>query len=480
MQPSPVSFNKTKIVATVGPASNTYERLGMLIREGVDVFRLNFSHGAHEEHLSVINTVRRLNKDMRTNVGLLQDLQGPKIRLGEVEGGGVEIKRGDKIKLVCGEKEISTATRLSTIYLGLARDVKPGDQILIDDGKIELKVLATDRDKEVDVEVIYGGLVKPRKGINLPDSEVSAPSMTEKDIEDLKFGLDNDVDWVALSFARKADDIRFIKNLIAEAGKTTRVVAKIETPDGLRNIDEIIALTDAVMVARGDLGVEVKMEEVPMAQKMIIEKCNKAGKPVIVATQMMESMITAPRPTRAETSDVANAVLDGADAVMLSAETAVGAYPAEVIRSMVGTILSVESRSPKLFYKWWPVDAAAPTFVEDSILSASCHLAKNTAARVITGLTGKGYTAFQLAKYRPKADIFIFTDNRPLLTVLSLVWGVRGFYYDRFNSTDSTIADIKNILTTTGNLKEGNVFITTGSMPISERGRANMVKVSVA
>jgi pyruvate kinase len=480
MQPSPVSFNKTKIVATVGPASNTYERLGMLIREGVDVFRLNFSHGAYEEHLSVINTVRRLNKDMRTNVGLLQDLQGPKIRLGEVEGGGVEINRGDKIKLICGEKEISTATRLSTIYLGLARDVKPGDQILIDDGKIELKVLATDRDKEVDVEVIYGGLVKPRKGINLPDSEVSAPSMTEKDIEDLKFGLEHDVDWVALSFARKADDIRFIKNLIAEAGKTTRVVAKIETPDGLRNIDEIIALTDAVMVARGDLGVEVKMEEVPMAQKMIIEKCNKAGKPVIVATQMMESMITAPRPTRAETSDVANAVLDGADAVMLSAETAVGQYPAEVIRSMVATILSVESRSPKLFYKWWPVDAAAPTFVEDSILSASCHLAKNTTARVITGMTGKGYTAFQLAKYRPKADIFIFTDNRPLLTVLSLVWGVRCFYYDRFNSTDSTISDIKNVLLTTGNLKEGNVFITTGSMPISERGRANMVKVSVA
>ena len=295
-------FNKTKIVATVGPASNTYDRLGVLMREGVDVFRLNFSHGSYEDHLSVINTVRRLNKDMRTSVGLLQDLQGPKIRLGEVEGGGVEIKAGDKIKLVCGEKEISTATRLSTIYLGLARDVKTGDMILIDDGKIELKVLATDRDREVDVEVVYGGLVKPRKGINLPDSEVSAPSMTEKDIEDLQFGLANDVDWVALSFARKADDIRFIKKLIADAGKTTRVVAKIETPDGLRNIDEIIAISDAIMVARGDLGVEVKMEEVPMAQKMIIAKCNAAGKPVIVATQMMESMITAPRPTRAETA----------------------------------------------------------------------------------------------------------------------------------------------------------------------------------
>jgi pyruvate kinase len=460
------SFNKTKIVATVGPASNTYERLGILMREGVDVFRLNFSHGSYEDHLSVINTVRRLNKDMKTSVGLLQDLQGPKIRLGEVEGGGVEIKAGDKIKLVCGEKEISTATRLSTIYLGLARDVKAGDQILIDDGKIELKVLATDRDKEVDVEVVYGGLVKPRKGINLPDSEVSAPSMTEKDIEDLAFGLEHDVDWVALSFARKADDIRFI--------------AKIETPDGLRNIDEIIALTDAVMVARGDLGVEVKMEEVPMAQKMIIAKCNAAGKPVIVATQMMESMITAPRPTRAETSDVANAVLDGADAVMLSAETAVGAYPAEVIRSMVGTILSVESRSPQLFHKWWPVDPNGANFMADSVLSASCHLAKNTGAKALTGMTHRGYTAFQLAKYRPKANIFIFTNNRPLLTVLSLVWGVRAFYYDRLISTDSTVADIRYVLTTTGHLEAGDVYITTGSMPIQDQGKANMVKVSIA
>jgi len=475
-----VSFNKTKIVATVGPASNTYEKLGMLMREGVDVFRLNFSHGSHEDHLAVINTVRRLNKDMRMNVGLLQDLQGPKIRLGEVEGGGVEIKRGDKIKLVCGEKEISTATRLSTIYLGLARDVKPGDMILIDDGKIELRVLATDRDQEVDVEVIYGGLVKPRKGINLPDSDVSAPSMTEKDMEDLKFGLENDVDWIALSFARRGEDIRFIKSLIAESGKSARVIAKIETPEGLKNLDEIIALTDAVMVARGDLGVEVKMEEVPMAQKLIVEKCNKAGKPVIVATQMMESMITAPRPTRAETSDVANAVIDGADAVMLSAETAVGAYPAEVIRSMVSTILSVETRRDSLYNHWFPIDPTSPSFMVDSVLSAACHLAKNTGAKAITGMTHRGYTAFQIAKYRPKANIFIFTDNRTLLTMLSLIWGVRGFYYDRMVSTDSTVSDIKYVLTTTGHLSKGDVFINTASMPINEKGKTNMVKVSVA
>ncbi|MCC3158853.1 pyruvate kinase [Hymenobacter sp. 15J16-1T3B] len=474
------TFNKTKIVATVGPASNTYEKLGMLIREGVDVFRLNFSHGAHEEHQNVINLVRRLNKDLRTHVGLLQDLQGPKIRLGEVEGGSFEIKAGEQITLVCGEKEISRPGRISTIYLGLARDVKAGDMILIDDGKIELRVISTDREKEVVCEVIYGGLVKPRKGINLPDSEVSAPSMTEKDIEDLKFGLENDVDWIALSFARRGEDIRFIKQIIAESGKQAKVVAKIETPEGLKNLDDIIALTDAVMVARGDLGVEVKMEEVPMAQKMIIEKCNKAGKPVIVATQMMESMITAPRPTRAETSDVANAVIDGADAVMLSAETAVGAYPAEVIRSMVGTIQSVESRRESLYHRWHSITPESPTFMVDSVLSAACHMAKNTGAKAITGMTHRGYTAFQIAKYRPKASIFIFTDNRNLLTTLSLIWGVRGFYYDRMVSTDSSVSDIKYILTTTGNLEKGDVFINTASMPIGEKGKTNMIKLSVA
>ena len=258
------------------------------------------------------------------------------------------------------------------------------------------------------------------------------------------------------------------------------MVAKIETPEGLRNLDEIIALTDAVMVARGDLGVEVKMEEVPMAQKLIVEKCNKAGKPVIVATQMMESMISAPRPTRAETSDVANAVMDGADAVMLSAETAVGQYPGEVIRSMVATITSVESRMPSLFHHWHPITPESPTFMVDSVLSAACHLAKNTGAKAITGMTHRGYTAFQIAKYRPKANIFIFTDNRPLLTTLSLIWGVRGFYYDRMVSTDSTVSDIKYILTTTGHLDKGDVFINTASMPINEKGKTNMVKVSVA
>ncbi|MDB5262163.1 MAG: pyruvate kinase, partial [Adhaeribacter sp.] len=331
-----VKFNKTKIIATVGPASNNHDMLSALIKEGVDVFRLNFSHGKHEDHRQVVSMVRELNLQLGTHICLMQDLQGPKIRLGDVENGQVEIKAGDKIKLVC-DNSVSTATRLSTIYKDLARDVNVGDAILIDDGKIELRVIATDKDKEVEVVVIYGGPVKPRKGINLPDTSVSAPSLTEKDIEDLHFGLDNDVEWVALSFVRKAQDIADIKRIIQERGKDTLVVAKIEKPEAIRNIDEIIAATDAIMVARGDLGVEIKAEDVPMLQKMMVEKCNKAGKPVIIATQMMESMITNARPTRAETNDVANAVFDGADAVMLSAETAAGSYPLETIRSMSRT-----------------------------------------------------------------------------------------------------------------------------------------------
>jgi pyruvate kinase len=470
---------RTKIVATVGPASNSYEMLRRLIEEGVDVFRLNFSHGSYADHLAVINLVRRLNKDLRTNVCLLQDLQGPKIRLGEVEGGQVEIKAGDHIKLVCGEKEISTATRLSTIYLGLAQDVKPGDAILLDDGKLELKVLATDGKQEVDVEVIYGGVVKPRKGINLPDSNVSAPSLTEKDIEDLKFGLEHDVEWVALSFVRSAEDIHFIKRLIAESGKTARVIAKVEKPEAVRNMDEIVAVSDAVMVARGDLGVEVGMETVPMVQKRLVAACNAAAKPVIVATQMMESMITAPRPTRAETNDVANAVLDGADALMLSAETAAGAYPVETIRAMHRTIAAVEAEAD-VYHKPQPLDPKDELFLSASLVANACGLARDTGARAIIGMTRSGYTAFQLAKNRPKARIFIFTDNRPLLNLLSLVWGIQGFYYDRFNSTDSIISDIKYILTTTGNLNPGDVFINTGSMPVIEKGPTNMIKVSVA
>lgn len=473
-----IIFNKTKVLATVGPASNTYERLLALVQEGVDAFRLNFSHGEHEEHLKVVEHIREINKRFNTNVCIVQDLQGPKIRVGEVENGGVEIREGQRVVLRC-DGSVSNHDHLSTSYTELAKDVNPGDTILLDDGKLELVVYSTDKDCVVEADVKYGGVVKPRKGINLPDSSVSAPSLTEKDLHDLHFGLDHDVEWVALSFVRRVEDIIEIKRIIQERGKDTRVIAKIEKPEAIKNIDEIIAASDALMVARGDLGVETGMERVPMLQKMIVEKCNKAAKPVIIATQMMESMIVNPKPTRAETNDVANAVIDGADTLMLSAETAVGAYPIETIRSMNLTIHEVE-RQADIFNKNYILNPHSDTFFNDSLVANACYLARDTNARAVIGMTKSGYTAFQLAKHRTKADIFIFTENERLLTTLNLVWGVRGFYYDKFESTDATIADIKQMLLKAGYLNKGDVFINTASMPLNEQKRTNMIKLSVA
>jgi len=435
-----ISYNKTKIVATVGPASSSKEMLRALLKEGVDVFRLNFSHGTHDDHLKVINNVRELNEEMGTNVALLQDLQGPKIRVNDVQP-GVELVAGQELiittRQMMGNQEI-----VSTSYEGLPHDVKVGDMILIDDGKIELKVKEV-RDVDVITIVIYGGPLKPRKGINLPFSKVSAPSLTEKDLKDLEFGLKHKVNWVALSFVRKAKDIEALREIIDKHQSVSRIVAKIEKPEALENIDAIIAATDAVMVARGDLGVEVWMEEVPMIQKMLVEKCNKAAKPVIVATQMMESMIENPRPTRAETNDVANAVMDGADALMLSAETASGKYPIEVIRSMVRTIGSVEKQGN------------------------------------IVGMTLQGYSAYKASSHRPNANIFAFTSKKEILNTMNLVWATHAYHYDKAASTDETIADVEETLKRDGHVKSGDIFIVLASMPINERGRTNTIKVNV-
>lgn len=473
-------FNKTKIVATVGPASNNHDMLVALIQEGVDVFRLNFSHGTHADHLKVIETVRHINKEHKTNICLMQDLQGPKIRLGDVEGGSFEIIPEQRLKIICADNEPSVPGRLTTIYKGLAKDVRVGDQILIDDGKIELRVVDTDHETEVTADVIYGGTIKPRKGINLPHSKVSAPSLTEKDIEDLHFGLENDVEWVALSFVRKVEDIVHLREIIDAHGKDTKIIAKIEKPEAIKNIDGIIQACDAIMVARGDLGVEVGMEEVPMIQKMLVDKANCAGKPVIIATQMMESMILAPRPTRAETNDIANAVIDGADALMLSAETASGQYPVETIRSMNRTIKSVEDHAD-IFHRNFVFNPQSETFYNDSLVANAVNLCRDTNACAIVGLSKSGYTAFQLAKHRPKANLFIFTDSRRLLNVLNLLWGVRGFYYNKFNTstTDETISDIKRVLKASKHVKEGDVFISTSGMPTNEQKKTNMIKLSI-
>lgn len=470
-----VSYNKTKIVATIGPASNNKEMLKALAREGVDVFRLNFSHGKHEDHQKVVNYIREINDELGTHIAILQDLQGPKIRVNEMEP-GIEIKAGETItittKEVLGNKDL-----VSTSYEGLPNDVKVGDMILIDDGKLELRVKDV-RGVEVTCTIIYGGPLKSRKGINLPFSKVSAPSLTEKDLEDLKFGLKNRVDWVALSFVRKAKDIEALREIINEHKSTTRIVAKIEKPEALENIDDIIAATDAVMVARGDLGVEIWMEEVPMVQKMLVEKCNRASKPVIVATQMMESMIENPRPTRAETNDVANAVMDGADALMLSAETAAGKYPVEVIRSMVRTIGSVEKQG-NIYYRFRDVEADSPNYFNDSLILTACKLAKEVNAKAIVGMTQLGYAAFKASSHRPNANIFAFTSNDAILNSMNLVWATRAYHYDKASSTDETIADVEKILKRDGHVQTGDIFIILASMPIQERGRSNMIKVHV-
>jgi pyruvate kinase len=371
-----------------------------------------------------------------------------------------------------GNREIA-----STSYQQLPKDVKKGDVILVDDGKIELKVKEV-RDIDVVTEVVYGGPLKSRKGINMPFTKVSAPSLTEKDLKDLEFGIKNNLDWIALSFVRKAQDIKILRSILEEHQSLSRIVAKIEKPEALSNIDEIIAATDAVMVARGDLGVEIWLEEVPMVQKMLVEKCNAAAKPVIVATQMMESMIENPRPTRAETNDVANAVMDGADAVMLSAETAAGKYPIEVVRSMVRTIASVE-KNEKLYYRFREVDPKSPVYINDSLVLAACKLAKDVGAKAIVGMTASGYTAFKSSSYRPNTNIFVFTSNKYLINTINLVWGARGYHYNKVNSTDETIADVEAILKKEGHVRSGDIFITMASMPIQERQRTNTLKINI-
>jgi pyruvate kinase len=471
---SQLPFKKTKILATIGPASNNYEMIKSLAFAGANVFRLNFSHGSHAVHQEVLDTIRKVNKEMNCHLGILQDLQGPKIRVGEVENNGVEIHPGEKLTIT-SDPVIGTASLVSTVYKNLPQDVQAGEHILIDDGNLELLVDDTDG-KNVNCTVIHGGILKSRKGINLPNTKVSAPSLTEKDLEDLEFGLANDVDWIALSFVRSAEDIVDLRNRIKAAGKDCKIVAKIEKPEALENIDAIIAATDAIMVARGDLGVEVPMEIVPLWQKKMVEKCKLACKPVIIATQMMESMIQNPRPTRAETNDVANAVLDGADAVMLSAETASGKYPVNAVKAMTSIITYLEENAP-VYHNLYKIEEGDPTFLSSNLILMASRLSRNVNAKAIVGITSSGFTGFRLASHRPLSNIFVFTRNHKLLTQMSLVWGVRAYHYEGQDSTDGVFADIEAILKKDGHVHQGDVIINTGSMPLTQKGKTNMLKV---
>ncbi|KPQ17882.1 MAG: pyruvate kinase [Algoriphagus marincola HL-49] len=469
-------FNKTKILATIGPASNNYETIKSLAAAGANVFRLNFSHGSHAIHKEVIEIIRRINKEDNLHLGILQDLQGPKIRVGEVENNGVEIVPGNKITIT-NDPVVGNASLVSTVYQNLPNDVVSGDRILIDDGNLELIVEDTDG-KNVNCTVVHGGILKSRKGINLPNTKVSAPSLTEKDLEDLVFGLEQEVDWIALSFVRSADDITDLRERIQKAGKVCRIVAKIEKPEALENIDDIIEATDAIMVARGDLGVEVPQEIVPLWQKKMVEKCKLACKPVIIATQMMESMISNPRPTRAETNDVANAVLDGADAVMLSAETASGKYPVNAVKAMSSIIKYLEDNSD-IYHNLYKIPEGAPTFLSNNLILMASRLSRNVKAKAIVGITSSGFTAFRIASHRPKASIFVFTRNEKLITQMSLVWGVRAYYYENQISTDATFEDIENTLKRDDHVNLGDIIINTASMPLKAKGKTNMLKIHI-
>jgi pyruvate kinase len=360
----------------------------------------------------------------------------------------------------------------------LANDVKPGELILIDDGKIELKIERILNETDVEASVVTGGLLKSKKGFNLPHTDVSFPSLTEKDIIDLQFGLENDIEWIGLSFVRKAEDIVDLKARIAAAGKEAKVIAKIEKPEAVANIDEIIEVTDGIMVARGDLGVEMPLQDLPIIQKNIIEKCMKAAKPVIVATQMMESMIVNPTPTRAEVSDVANAVIDGADAVMLSAETSVGEHAIKVVETMEKIIKDVE-KDRRVYYKGAKPTSQSETFISDEICFTAVRMSDHLKAKSIVGMTRSGYSALEISSYRPRAEIYIFTNNKPLLKSMSLVWGVRGFFYDKYESTDQTFTDVIEVLQSNGLVKKDDIVIHTASMPIKQKSMANSIKISV-
>ena len=469
---------RTKIVATIGPASNNKETIRELADAGANVLRLNFSHGSHADHVKVIQHIHEVNTETELNLAILQDLQGPKIRVGSVKDNGVEIKEGQRLVISTDEEIEGTSERVSTVYKEIVNDVKPGDTILIDDGNLELKTISVS-DDEVITEVIYGGILKSRKGINLPDTNVSAPSLTEKDLEDLAFGLKQNVDWVALSFVRKADDIRALRAIIDKAGKKTKIVAKIEKPEALRNIDDIIEESDGIMVARGDLGVEIPMHDVPIWQKKIVEKCNQAAKPVIIATQMMESMIENPRPTRAETNDVANAVMDGADALMLSAESAAGKYPVQAVQAMSETIMAVEKEADSIYNKYYDKQFESSTRMNDLLIRAACRLAENTSARALVCMTKSGYTGFRTAMHRSKSSVYLFTNNEKLLRQMNLVWGVKTFYFDTQDNIDMTLEQIEQKLVATGHLKKGDIFINTASMPQHWHGHTNMMKVQV-
>ena len=468
--------SKTKIIATIGPASAPKDVLREMFIKGVDVCRLNFSHSTYDSHIESIKTIRELNKELDINVAILADLQGPKIRIGEMENNAVELINGQEFSFTTNQC-IGNASLAYLSYQTFPQDVEQGDFILIDDGKLKLIVIETNRKDTVKTKIVSGGILSSKKGVNLPNTRISLPSLTEKDKEDAVFALQQNVDWIALSFVRYATDILEIKDIIKKYRKNTSLIAKIEKPEALKEIDNIIDLADGIMVARGDLGVEVDFFKVPVIQKEIVNKCIAASKPVIIATQMMESMITNFRPTRAEANDVANAVIDGADTVMLSGETSVGRYPVEVIECIHDIIQCTEEKAYK-YNRGLAPSEFSKTFIVDSLCYNASLLATQSKASAIILFTHSGRAVYQIAGQRPNAKIFAFTEDRELISRLSLLWGVKAIEFSFDKNIDEAIAYSIELLKKKEEIKSGNIVIHLGSTPLFKRQRLNMLKIT--
>lgn len=468
---------KTKIVATLGPACSTKEVLKDMIDAGVNVFRVNFSHADYSDVKEKIDIIRGLNEEFGYTTAILGDLQGPKLRVGVMQE-DVVVNDGDLITFQTAEDIPGTAQRVYMNYKEFPRDVNPGERILLDDGKLIFEAIETNRKTEVLCKVIQGGPLKSKKGVNLPNTKVSLPALTKKDIKDALFAIEQKVDWIALSFVRTAEDLMELQDLIsANSDHKIPIIAKIEKPEGVANIDKIVAYCDGLMVARGDLGVEVPAHEVPLIQKKLVHRAKTARIPVIIATQMMETMITSMTPTRAEVNDVANSVMDGADAVMLSGETSVGNYPVQVIQKMTQIIVAVED-SPLIHVPQNTPQIKTKRYITKSICQHAANLANVIEAKAICTLTNSGYTAFQISAWRPKSHILVFTSNRRILTQLNLLWGVRSFFYDKFVSTDDTVIDINLMAQERGFVEKGDFLINLAAMPVTEKGMVNTLRVS--
>ena len=470
--------HKTKIVATVGPACETYDQLKNLVIAGVNVFRLNFSHGTHEDKKKIIDNIRGINKELNCTVAILGDLQGPKLRVGEIENNRLEVKEGD-ILTFTNTKCVGTLEKIYVSFPNLAGDVVVGNTIMIDDGKIEVLVHSVESNGDVKVKVTLGGIISSKKGINLPDTKISLPALTEKDLEDAAFIIKEELDWVALSFVKRVADIEMLRAILNEHKSNAKIIAKIEMPEALTNIRDLIIASDAIMIARGDLGVELPVEKIPLIQKELIRKCIHRAKPVIVATQMMESMIDRVKPNRSEITDVANAVIEGADAVMLSGETATGQFPVLVIETMRKIISEVEENG----YKYnrsedLKPQPHSPSFLSDAVCYNASKLSEDSNANALVGMTQSGYTAFMLSSFRPRSPLFIFTKQQSLVNQLSLSWGVKAFYYNKEESLDEIIKDQIQFLKAKGFVNTGDVVINTGSTPIQLHLPTNIIKIN--